>query len=263
MNFKTSLQLFFIASILSFVGCTSETISDPDLCDGTLVLSLQETTDTECGTSQGAALVVASGGTGPYTYTLNNNTNDTGSFDNLAAGNYTIEASDANNCTTTIDIAINNIDGINIEVAVTNTECGDTGGAINISASGGVTPYSFSIGNGTGQSEAAFNNLSPGEYNVIAQDANGCEIVETVRVLSDATFGEVKSIITTNCAISGCHDGSRSPNLTSDSGIQNSAERIKSRTGARSMPPSSSGRSLSSAEIELIACWVDDGASLN
>lgn len=58
--------------------------------------------DAGCKTTEGAISGVASGGTGPYSYKLNDGTfGDTGDFSNLGTGTYTITAKDANNCTTT------------------------------------------------------------------------------------------------------------------------------------------------------------------
>lgn len=76
---------------------------------------------------------------------------------------------------------------------------------------------------------------------------------------------EVNAIITTNCAIPGCHNGDigASRNWTVFSNVQNSAQAIRSRTGARTMPPSNSGITLSDAQISTIACWVEQGAQNN
>ena len=72
--------------------------------------------------------------------------------------------------------------------------------------------------------------------------------------------GVIQGIIASNCAISGCHDGSISPDLTTFNTIQSRASRIKARTANGSMPR---GRTLTQTEIDLIACWVDDGALEN
>ncbi len=71
---------------------------------------------------------------------------------------------------------------------------------------------------------------------------------------------DVQPIIAANCAVSGCHDGTRFPNLTTVAGVQQNAQRIKIRTGNRSMPI---GRTLTSEQIEKITCWVDAGALNN
>jgi hypothetical protein len=62
-----------------------------------------------------------------------------------------------------------------------------------------------------------------------------------------------------SCAISGCHDGSVSslPNFSNLSVIQANASMIKSRTQSGNMPKTGS---LTQNQIDLIACWVDDGA---
>ena len=43
--------------------------------------------------------------------------------------------------------------------------------------------------------------------------------------------------------------------------ILSRSNRILARTQAKSMPPPSSGGSLTDEEIESIECWVDDGAN--
>lgn len=72
---------------------------------------------------------------------------------------------------------------------------------------------------------------------------------------------DVIPIINANCAISGCHvTGFRSPDFSKKENIITAASSIKFRTQSRTMPPSSSGKSLSLDEIETISCWVDNGA---
>ncbi len=72
---------------------------------------------------------------------------------------------------------------------------------------------------------------------------------------------DIKSIIDSNCATSGCHNGSASiPDFTTYDGVFGSRNSVKSRTSARTMPPASSGKSLTDAQIQMIACWVDSGA---
>ena len=83
-------------------GCTS-------ICDG-IVISEPETLtctvdnvvpETCTSGNDGSLSVVASGGTAPYNYSLNDNTNSTGTFSNLDAGTYTVIIRDANDCETT------------------------------------------------------------------------------------------------------------------------------------------------------------------
>ena len=92
---------------------------------------------------------------------------------------------------------------------------------------------------------------SENEEDVFAVD---CE--ETISLTTD-----VLPIIQADCAVPGCHvAGGQSPNFEVRANIINRADRIRERTSNGTMPPSSSGRSLTGSEIEAIRCWVAQGA---
>lgn len=72
---------------------------------------------------------------------------------------------------------------------------------------------------------------------------------------------DVKSIVDSNCALSGCHDGSSAqPNFTDYNGFKTFASSASARVNSRSMPPPSSGGSLSDEQIATIVCWAANGA---
>jgi hypothetical protein len=76
----------------------------------------------------------------------------------------------------------------------------------------------------------------------------------------------VKPIVQTKCALDGCHNGTNHelPNWTDFSTFQNRASDVKRRILAHEMPPSNSpAGGLSHAQINAIACWVDQGAQNN
>lgn len=82
----------------------------------------------------------------------------------------------------------------------------------------------------------------------------------------EITYSEViQPIISSNCALPTCHDGSNPsvPNWTLLENVQANALKIKERTDDRTMPPSSSGVILTAEQIGDIACWVDSGAPNN
>ncbi|WPP49332.1 c-type cytochrome [Catalinimonas niigatensis] len=74
---------------------------------------------------------------------------------------------------------------------------------------------------------------------------------------------DIQPIINANCAIPGCHGGNQSPNLESAQGIIGNAARIRAVTQGGVMPPANSGKDLTEAQIQAIACWVDNGAQNN
>lgn len=80
-----------------------------------------------------------------------------------------------------------------------NPTCNQANGSITIAASGGTSPYQYSIDGGTTfQASGTFTNLSAGTYNVIIEDATGCS--ET-NVITLNNVGGVTPTITSNQSI--------------------------------------------------------------
>ena len=74
----------------------------------------------------------------------------------------------------------------------------------------------------------------------------------------------IAPIISTSCAISGCHvPGRQLPTLETYEQISSNSESIKTKTSNGTMPPAASGIELSTEQINDIACWVDAGAPDN
>lgn len=85
------------------VGSASFTLTNTVSCSGvTITVSPTVTGVTPCVSASGSIAVAASGGTAPYTFSLNGGTfQSVTSFASLNAGTYTIAAKDANGCTGT------------------------------------------------------------------------------------------------------------------------------------------------------------------
>ncbi|MBN2486361.1 MAG: gliding motility-associated C-terminal domain-containing protein [Bacteroidales bacterium] len=101
------------------------------------------------GEEPGYIYAQASGGTPPYTYTMGTLTNTTGMFDSLDVGCYTIEVSDANNCTIDSTVCIER-DVLDVIVEVENPRCfGDTA-YIKIMVNDGTPAFELFIGANNG-----------------------------------------------------------------------------------------------------------------
>jgi len=165
-------------------GCTgsnSFTLVAPNPCAGVTITVSATTVNPTTGNNNGSITASASGGTGPYTYNINGGTfQASGSFTALSAGSYTIVGKDANGCTGSATfnlVATNPCAGVTITVTgtVTNpTSAGASDGSIVANASGGATPYTFSINGGAFQASGTFSNLAQGNYTITAKDVNGC-----------------------------------------------------------------------------------------
>ncbi len=134
--------------------------------------------DATCGDGNGSITIDnIIGGTAPFQYSLDGGPYQAGaSFANLFSGLYNITVLDANNCSLTISIQVNNQTGplANLQ-STTPVSCfGGSDGVVEVSASSSGT-LEYSINNGTTfQSSPIFNGLAAGNYTVIVRDQSGC-----------------------------------------------------------------------------------------
>ncbi|MEM6770077.1 MAG: hypothetical protein AAF597_05785, partial [Bacteroidota bacterium] len=216
-----------------------------------------------CGLATGSILAEITSGdpaSGEITFSLDGTDfQPVAAFDNLTAGAYTLQAKQGV-CSAELDFSIGNAAGLNATVAVTPSACTTPSGSITVATTDAIGAVNFSLDGGSTQTDNTFRDLSPGEYEITATDASGCTVTLSATIISDVVFAQVESIVTNSCALSGCHAGNVSPDFRETQNIISRAERIRARTGNQSMPPPSSGVTLTSAEINAIACWVADGA---
>ncbi len=258
-------KIYFYTLLISMWGlsaCSYDTLETPvDCAVKAINLSVGSVSPAHCGISDGAFTIIAAGNTTGLEFTLSGTAQPqvNSTFSGLAAGEYLVQAKNADGCTASISVTVQNENGVQLDgVEVEQAGCGASNGSISVSVSGGVAPYQYKLGNGTPQASNVFSSLPKGNYTVTITDASGCTTQSESQITSGVSFSAtIAPIISTNCAISGCHNGSQSPNLQSFSNIKANAARIKNETQSRSMPQ---GRSLSQEQIDNIACWVDDGA---
>jgi hypothetical protein len=156
------------------------------------------------GGSNGSVTINAMGGTAPYQYALDGNTYNTNNIiTGINAGMHTVYIKDARGCiitktynftqaTAPINIAIVNITGVAC--------AGDATGSINVNASGGSGSFTYSINNGTPQTNGTFTGLVAGSYTIKAFDANNCDRTITATVnASNPVIGITKTVNNINC----------------------------------------------------------------
>jgi hypothetical protein len=269
------LRLFVIwLFCLLLDGCAYKDLNDlkpvVDCSQAWLSLRVTSTQNvSSCRSVDGKITVSATGGTGPYDFSVNGGTYQTGGeFSNLAPGIYSVWVKDANNCTQLIDVTL---EAANSTLSATfsatgDNQCATDNGSVTITPSGGQSPYQFQIdalGFGTTN---VFTNLKSGQHSVIVKDATDCQKVISVAVPHNSTgisfANSIKPLLQENCASAGCH-GTNSGNgdWTNYTKVKEKAALIKTRTGDKSMPIG--GETLTEQEINMIACWVDDGAPNN
>ncbi|MDY0907713.1 Ig-like domain-containing protein, partial [Pedobacter sp. CFBP9032] len=158
-------------------SCTSGASASVTLTrPATLTAVISSSTNVKCfGESTGSATVSVTGGTSPYTYSWNSNPVQTSATaNNLAAGTYTVTVTDASGCSTTQDVTITQpAAGLSITGTVINSTCGATNnGSIDITLSGGTTPYTYQWN--SGETTQDISNKAAGTYTVTVTDAKSC-----------------------------------------------------------------------------------------
>jgi hypothetical protein len=252
-----------ILNLVSWQRCVEHTFLGPVNCDqNPLVLELVSVEDSDCALKNGKVEVLASGGTGNYRFRLGDSEEQLASvFQDLAAGVYEISASDESDCSTSLEAVVKNKNGVSITFETTDAGCNSANGSITVTPSNGTVPYNFKINNSGFTTDNTFTDLARGDYTIVVNDSTGCEINQTVKIRSGISFAtSISPIIQTNCIVSGCHNGSQFPDFRVFKNIHDNASQIKTLTGNRTMPEDGS---LTQAEINSIACWVDDGALEN
>jgi len=249
--------------IVVISGCAYNSLEDKIDCTvSDLTAEVGIVLDADCGLDNGSITTIGTGGTSPYHFVLNSGPPQSDSkFENLPPSNYTIVIIDASGCTDTTSTVLNNKEGVSASVELSPAGCNDTKGSITVNAFNGAEPYKYKLDGLQEQNERVFNDLAQGPYSILVSDANGCSFTLDETVLSGVSFIQsISPIIMTNCALSTCHGGTQFPDFRVFGNIQSNAKKIKENTQSRFMPLIGS---LTQEEIDLIACWVDDGAPEN
>ncbi|NVO08324.1 MAG: gliding motility-associated C-terminal domain-containing protein [Bacteroidales bacterium] len=140
------------------------------------------------GLSDGKINVTAANGNAPYTVSIDNGLTfpySSGADIIVGTGNYQIIVKDANNCLSAMQsVTIIEPSALAATASVTNIVCyGATDGIIDITATGGTTPYQYSIDGGvTFFAINTFNSLAAGTYNIVVKDFNSCTFATTATI---------------------------------------------------------------------------------
>ncbi|CAF0787684.1 unnamed protein product [Rotaria sordida] len=144
-----------------------------------LSVAITSQTNVSCfGGSNGSVTVIGSGGTPAYVYRIGlGSYQSSGTFNNLAAGTYTITVRDSKLCTSTVTVVITQpttpVTGTSDDVVP--VACyGDASGSFVVIGAGGVAPYTYSFNGGAFNSSNSYVGLAAGTYSVVVRDANGC-----------------------------------------------------------------------------------------
>ena len=191
--------------------CTSTvTVADNTNPIDIIVNSITQST-IDCYGDLATVTIATTGGVGTLTYTFDGTSNNTGIFNNVAAGtNYNWDVTDALGCSTpsgTFDVV--QPDELTATIANTDVTCssGNDGTITISSSSGGSGSFEYTNDGGTNwQSAATFTGLVPGTYNVQMRDANTISCVVTIDAALEV-FILTADVAPTNVTCNGAADG--------------------------------------------------------
>lgn len=188
----------FIMYVKDANGCL-DTMAHTILQPNAFVVQTNVTNILCHGTAAGAVQVLASGGAGFFAYSLNNGLNyqSGSSFPNLYAGTYTVLIKDAANCVAAHSFELTEPTAVQVHTSALNVSCyGDNNGAINVTASGGVAPYLYSLNALPFGTANNFDSL-PGDliYEVHVRDSNNC-LVTAYRFINEPALIQVGYVLT-------------------------------------------------------------------
>ncbi len=204
-------------------GIHTVTVNDTNNCGTTCTITIAEPPAYSCsitvdndiscfGANDGAATVIAVGGTPGYTYLWDDGQTSENAV-GLTPGLHSVTVTDANGCPTLCDVTINEPIELTCTItAVNDISCfGEDDGSASIVVAGGTSDYTYLWDDG--QTTETAINLTPGLHSATVTDANLCTTICSITINEPAEFTcSVEIISNVQCA--GDTNGSASVTVT-------------------------------------------------
>lgn len=168
-------------------GCTTTSsieITQP----GAPIQTIEEVTHILCfGNNTGAIDLTVTGGTQPYSFAWTPIGSSTEDVNNLIAGIYTYEITDANGCIYSDTVLVTQPNQpLTVTNTITNVNCfGESNGIIDLTVSGGTPGYIFEWSNSSyllSNTNEDLINYPADFYRYQVTDANGCFVFDTLEI---------------------------------------------------------------------------------
>lgn len=187
-------------------GCSTN--GNITIGEGSLITATIASTLATCGVCNGSATVSSpvGGAGGPYTYQWLPGGQTIPAINNLCPGAYTVQITDNNGCSSTLNALISNPTGPSITLGADSVTCfGSCDGLAYVNVTAGNAPYVFQWNDPALTANDSVFSLCSGLYSVIVQDANGCITADTVTAETPSQI--IPNLTQTNVSCNGFCDG--------------------------------------------------------
>ncbi len=197
----------FNVTITGTNGCS--TTASATVPDNSVNITLDGSTaaNTLCGNNNGSIdLSISPSGTYDILWSNGETTED---LSGLAGGSYAVTVSAGGNCTAEASFTVSSTtaDPV-ISQTITSAICGENNGAIDLTISGGVGPFSFVWSNGANSED--LTGQPAGDYSVEVTGANGCASSANFTIGNNTTAISITGVAVENTA---CTSGNGSVDI--------------------------------------------------
>ncbi len=204
-NFDSLSSAIYTWFVEDAAGCLVSGTAEVNLCELSFGVSTERSSGE--GESDGSMSIQPMDGMAPYQYSVDSGMTfqEDSIFSNLQGGAYTVVVLDAQGCRASATVVIEECD-LDFDLTFTlATNLATPDGGISVHATGGIPPYTYSLGGEVFQDDSLFMNLLPRNYFVVVRDASGCQVTRRV-LLGHCYFEFITN--TTPASRSGASDGS-------------------------------------------------------
>lgn len=160
-----------------------------------LVFSVSDAT---CGATNGAIDLTINNGVGPYEILWTPGDIASEDLTGLSAGSYSVEVTDLGTTCEVAGSATVNFEGApQATFVATNSLCGQSVGAIDLTVTGGTAPITHSWSNGETTEDIA--DLIANSYTDTITDANGCSTIVSVNIVNENQFTLSSTVVNPTC----------------------------------------------------------------
>jgi gliding motility-associated-like protein len=191
-------------------GC-QYTLSNMAVSPGPSINVRPDKIDARCfnGLTGSITAVPSSNATAPIQYSLDNVTwQASPNFPGLGAGTYNVYIMDAVGCRNSADTTIGQPAQLQATTSQQTVLCNSaSNGKIVVAATGGTTPYYYSLNGSAYQTNNTFSVPAGSNYTIDVKDANGCTIPQLTNISVMEPAALAASSLTSNATCDGGSDG--------------------------------------------------------